>query len=57
MIKTLTSFLDYGFFAEIALLIFAAVFVSIVVRTLFTNSDKTQRQANIVLEETVDARK
>ena len=57
MIKTLTSFLDYGFFAEIALLIFAAVFVAIVIRTLFTNSDKTDRQANIVLEETVDGRK
>lgn len=49
MIKKLTSFLDYGFFAEIALAMFAAVFIAIVIRTLLTNGDETTRNAQIVL--------
>jgi hypothetical protein len=48
MIKKLTSFLDYGVFAEIALAIFACVFVAIVVRTLMMRSETTTRQASIV---------
>lgn len=49
MIKKLTSFLDYGLFAEIALAIFAVVFVAIVIRTLLMQTEMTTRQANIVL--------
>ena len=51
MIKKLTSFLDYGVFAEIALAIFACVFVAIVIRTLMTRSETTTQQANIVLDD------
>lgn len=50
MIKNITSFLDYGIFAEIALAIFASVFVAIVIRTLLTKTDITKRQAQIVLD-------
>jgi hypothetical protein len=49
MIKKLTSFLDYGVFAEIALAIFACVFVAIVIRTLMMGSETTTKQASIVL--------
>ena len=49
MIKELTKFLDYGVFAEIALLIFAMVFLAIVVRTLLTSKEQSHRQASIVL--------
>lgn len=49
MIKKLTSFLDYGVFAEIALAIFAVVFVAIVIRTLLMGTEMTTRQAKIVL--------
>jgi hypothetical protein len=48
MIKKLTSFLDYGMFAEIALAIFAFVFISIVIRTLMMKNETTQQQANVV---------
>jgi len=51
MIKKLTSFLDYGVFAEIALAIFAAVFVAIVIRTLMMRSEVTDQNARIVLGE------
>ncbi|MDG1874029.1 MAG: hypothetical protein P8J27_08960 [Mariniblastus sp.] len=49
MIKKLTSYLDYGMFAEMALVMFAFVFVAVVVRTLMTSSEVTKEQANIVL--------
>ena len=49
MIKKLTSFLDYGIFAEMALAIFACVFIAIVIRTLITKSEVTKQQASIVL--------
>lgn len=49
MIKKLTSFLDYGVFAEIALAIFAVVFIAIVIRTLMMNSEEAHRQASIAL--------
>lgn len=51
MIKQLTSFLNYGFFAEVALIIFAAVFVAIVIRTLMMKNELTDQQAKIVLDE------
>ena len=51
MIKTLTSFLNYGLFAEIALSIFAIVFVAIVIRTLLINSDVSEQNARIAIEE------
>ena len=51
MIKKLTSYLDYGIFAEIALAIFAAVFVAVVIRTLLTNRETSTAQAMIVLDE------
>lgn len=54
MIKTLTSYLGYGFFAEVALLIFAAVFIAIVIRTLLTRHDITRQQAAIVLGEPLE---
>jgi hypothetical protein len=49
MIKALTSYLDYSIFAEIALVIFAVVFVAVVIRTLLTDSHVTSYQAHIVL--------
>ncbi|MFK7769153.1 MAG: hypothetical protein AB8B55_18170 [Mariniblastus sp.] len=51
MIKNLTSYLDYGIFAEIALAIFAAVFIAIVIRTLMTRRDVSEQNARIVLGE------
>ncbi len=54
MIKKLTGFLEYGTFAEIALAIFSAVFIAIVIRTLFTKSNVTRKQASIVLGESVE---
>jgi len=54
MIKKLTSFLDYGLFAEMALAIFAAVFVAIVIRTLMMKSETTAQQASIVLGDTME---
>lgn len=49
MIKKLISYLDYSLFAELALLMFAAIFIAIVIRTLRTQSDTTNRHAKIVL--------
>lgn len=51
MIKKLLSALDYGLFAEIALVMFAVVFIAIVVRTLFMKREDTKQQAEIVLDE------
>lgn len=51
MIKNLIELLDYGFFAEIALAIFATVFVAIVVRTLLAKKELMQQQSNIVFDE------
>lgn len=52
MIKKLTGYLDYGLFAEIALVIFAAVFVAVVIRTLLMRFEDTNRMAHIVLDDT-----
>lgn len=49
MIKQLTEYLNYGLFAEIALVLFAAIFIAVVIRTLRTKSEITTRQAKIVL--------
>ena len=49
MIKNLTSFLDYSMFAELAVAMFAIIFVVIVIRTLSVRGDITKRQASIVL--------
>ncbi len=49
MIKKLTEFLDYALFAELALVIFAVVFIAVVIRTLRINKDVTDRQSRIVL--------
>jgi hypothetical protein len=49
MIKKITTYLDYSMFAEIALVMFAAIFIAVVIRTLCTRSDITRQQAKIVL--------
>ena len=49
MIKKLTSYLDYGVFAEAALGIFMLVFIAIVIRTLMMKSEVAERHAAIVL--------
>lgn len=51
MIKKLTSYLEYGTFAETALVIFALVFIAVVIRTIMTRSEITDQQANIVLSD------
>lgn len=56
MIKKLTSFLDYGLFAEIALGIFAFVFVAIVIRTLLTSREVSSEHAGIVLNDLEESR-
>ena len=49
MIKNLTSILDYAMFAELAVAMFAIIFVAIVIRTLLVRSEITKQQASIVL--------
>jgi hypothetical protein len=49
MFKKITTYLDYSMFAEIALVMFAAIFIAVVIRTLCTRSDITSQQAKIVL--------
>lgn len=51
MIKQLTAYLGYALFAEVALAIFALVFVVIVIRTLLLGRDTTREQANIVFDD------
>lgn len=51
MIKKLTSFLDYGLFAEAALTIFAVVFVAVVIRTLLMSKAETTQHAHIALDD------
>lgn len=48
MIKNLTNYLDYSMFAELAVVMFAIIFVSVVIRTLTTRSEITRQQADIV---------
>ena len=49
MIKKLTSYLDYSIFAELSLLMFGAIFIAIVVRTLMMRGDQMHQQSEIVL--------
>jgi hypothetical protein len=51
MIKQLTAYFDYTLFAEAALVIFALVFLAIVIRTLLLSRDTTREQANIVFDD------
>lgn len=51
MIKKLTEFLDYSMFAELALVMFAIIFIAIVIRTLLMRSETTRQQAHIVLDD------
>ena len=51
MIKNLFDQLDYGLFAELALALFAIIFIAIVVRTILTRRHVTECQARIVLND------
>ena len=51
MVKELMQFLNYGRLAEIALVIFALVFVAVVVRTLLMRRELTEAQSQVVLNE------
>ena len=51
MIKQLTDYLDYGIFAEISVVIFAAVFVAVAVRTMLMKSKEAELRARIVLND------
>jgi hypothetical protein len=54
MIKNLTNYLDYSVFAELSVVMFAIVFVSVVIRTLTTRSEITRQQADIVFGDKVE---
>ena len=54
MIKQVLNQIDISLFAELALVLFATVFVAVVVRTLLTKSEITSRQAKIVLGENTE---
>jgi hypothetical protein len=51
MIKQVLNQMDISFYAEMALGLFCAVFIAIVIRTLLTKSEVTHQQAKIVLGE------
>ncbi len=51
MIKNLTSYLNYSVFAEVALVMFACIFIAVVIRTLMTSSEVTEKQSQIVLDD------
>ena len=51
MIKQLTEYLEYTMFAEIALVMFAIIFIAIIIRTLMLGRETTQEQANIVFDD------
>jgi cbb3-type cytochrome oxidase subunit 3 len=57
MLKDVMSWLDYSFFDEVALVIFAACFVAIVVWALALRRESTHRFSSIPLsDEVVDPR-
>ena len=56
MIKQLTEYLDYTLFAEFALVLFAFIFIAIVIRTLLLRSETTREQANIVFDDQTEKR-
>ncbi len=49
MIKLVLNQFNASLFAELALVMFALVFVAIVIRTLSTRTETINEQANIVL--------
>ncbi len=51
MIKELLNYLNYGLFAEIALLMFLGVFLAVTVRTLLMDRRVTRSHADIVLSD------
>ncbi|MEZ6095462.1 MAG: hypothetical protein R3C03_14735 [Pirellulaceae bacterium] len=51
MIRDFLSYLDYGIYAEAALVIFALVFIAIVIRTLLTRKEIIDQQASVVLHD------
>ena len=51
MIKEILNFLDYGFFAEVALLMFLGVFLAVTVRTLLMDRRVSESHADIVLSD------
>ncbi len=51
MIRDVVSFLDYSLCAEIALALFVIVFISVSIRTVFTNRTEIDRMARLPLEE------
>ena len=51
MIKKLTSFLEYGIFAETALAIFVVVFIAILIHTLMLRREVSEEHASIVLRD------
>ena len=54
MIQWALKQLNVSIFAELALLMFAIIFVAVVIRTLLTRRDVTLRQANIVLGDSTE---
>ncbi len=54
MIKTLMEKLDYGFFAESALLMFVLIFIGVAIRTFLIRSDDSHRQSMVVLNDGVE---
>ncbi len=50
MIKQLMSELGYGFFAEAAVVMFALIFVAIVIHTCLQSRDDSQMWASLPLE-------
>jgi cytochrome c oxidase cbb3-type subunit IV len=51
MIRDVVSFLDYSICAEIALALFVIVFITVSIRTLFTNRREIDHMARLPLEE------
>ena len=49
MIKQLVHQLNYSICAEIAVTLFAIIFVAVVIRTLLTRNEITDQQSRIVL--------
>lgn len=56
MIKALTSYLDYSIFAELSVVIFAVVFVAVVIRTVRIKKEIADHHANIVLGDQTENR-
>ena len=56
MIKNLLDQLNYSICAEIALAIFAIVFIAVSIRVLLTRKDIAHRQARIVLDDSQEHR-